>query len=228
MIAQGCQPLVLMLAIRPAGDVERMDTLGGLLEGNAARYLLLAGSNGVDTATDQRLRLLRCLPRLPQGHRPDRATRKIAPLVVQSISQLPVAPTCRINIQRQAIAIGIATRCRQTLDALCRKLSHHRSHQRRKAWRDNVDQYEAADRRILQSPTATSIPNEAVWGRARQGRWRKRWDSNPRRAFTLAGFQDRFLKPLGHSSASGAIAALAPTAQPQSWQAAASCAINAA
>jgi hypothetical protein len=31
-------------------------------------------------------------------------------------------------------------------------------------------------------------------------RWRKRWDSNPRRACTLAGFQDQFLKPLGHSS----------------------------
>ena len=30
--------------------------------------------------------------------------------------------------------------------------------------------------------------------------WRKRWDSNPRTACTVAGFQDRFLKPLGHSS----------------------------
>ena len=31
-------------------------------------------------------------------------------------------------------------------------------------------------------------------------RWRKRWDSNPRYGFPHAGFQDRFLKPLGHSS----------------------------
>ena len=30
--------------------------------------------------------------------------------------------------------------------------------------------------------------------------WRKRWDSNPRYGFPHAGFQDRFLKPLGHSS----------------------------
>ncbi len=31
--------------------------------------------------------------------------------------------------------------------------------------------------------------------------WRTGWDSNPRRACTLAGFQDRCLKPLGHLSA---------------------------
>jgi hypothetical protein len=30
--------------------------------------------------------------------------------------------------------------------------------------------------------------------------WRMGWDSNPRRACTLAGFQDRCLKPLGHPS----------------------------
>ncbi len=30
--------------------------------------------------------------------------------------------------------------------------------------------------------------------------WRKRWDSNPRTARTVAGFQDQCLKPLGHSS----------------------------
>ncbi len=34
-------------------------------------------------------------------------------------------------------------------------------------------------------------------------RWRRGWDSNPRRAFTLAGFQDRCLKPLGHPSSDG-------------------------
>jgi hypothetical protein len=32
--------------------------------------------------------------------------------------------------------------------------------------------------------------------------WRMGWDSNPRRACTLAGFQDRCLKPLGHPSES--------------------------
>src|SRR5690606_4974358 len=30
--------------------------------------------------------------------------------------------------------------------------------------------------------------------------WRKRWDSNPRRAQTLAGFLDRCLQPLGQAS----------------------------
>ena len=31
--------------------------------------------------------------------------------------------------------------------------------------------------------------------------WRRGWDSNPRNACTLAGFQDRCLQPLGHPSA---------------------------
>ena len=30
--------------------------------------------------------------------------------------------------------------------------------------------------------------------------WRRGWDSNPRDALTPAGFQDRFLQPLGHLS----------------------------
>ena len=30
--------------------------------------------------------------------------------------------------------------------------------------------------------------------------WRMGWDSNPRNAYTLGGFQDRCLKPLGHPS----------------------------
>jgi site-specific DNA recombinase len=33
-------------------------------------------------------------------------------------------------------------------------------------------------------------------------KWRMGWDSNPRRACTLAGFQDRCLKPVGHPSES--------------------------
>lgn len=30
--------------------------------------------------------------------------------------------------------------------------------------------------------------------------WRMGWDSNPRDAYTSAGFQDRCLQPLGHPS----------------------------
>jgi hypothetical protein len=30
--------------------------------------------------------------------------------------------------------------------------------------------------------------------------WRKRWDSNPRDAYTSSGFQDQRHRPLGHSS----------------------------
>ncbi|CVI16864.1 hypothetical protein AGR1A_Cc30301 [Agrobacterium fabacearum CFBP 5771] len=33
--------------------------------------------------------------------------------------------------------------------------------------------------------------------------WQMGWDSNPRYALTHAGFQDRFLKPLGHPSIGG-------------------------
>lgn len=44
------------------------------------------------------------------------------------------------------------------------------------------------------SATEMKIANHFRW------LWRKRWDSNPRYGFPHAGFQDRFLKPLGHSS----------------------------
>ena len=40
--------------------------------------------------------------------------------------------------------------------------------------------------------------------------WRRGWDSNPRRACALAGFQDRCLKPLGHPSSAHQIYAQAP------------------
>ena len=33
--------------------------------------------------------------------------------------------------------------------------------------------------------------------------WRRRWDSNPRYRCRYGGFQDRCLKPLGHSSLEG-------------------------
>ena len=40
--------------------------------------------------------------------------------------------------------------------------------------------------------------------RAAAGRgWRRDWDSNPGNAFTLNGFQDRRLQPLGHPSPAG-------------------------
>lgn len=35
-------------------------------------------------------------------------------------------------------------------------------------------------------------------------KWRMGWDSNPRNAFTFGGFQDRYLKPLGHPSGASA------------------------
>jgi rubrerythrin len=35
--------------------------------------------------------------------------------------------------------------------------------------------------------------------------WRRRWDSNPRYAFTHAGFQDRCIRPLCHSSGFGGL-----------------------
>ncbi len=38
--------------------------------------------------------------------------------------------------------------------------------------------------------------------------WRRRWDSNPRYAFTHAGFQDRCIRPLCHSS--GSVSCLRP------------------
>ena len=34
----------------------------------------------------------------------------------------------------------------------------------------------------------------------RKNGWRKRWDSNPRTAKTVAGFQDRCIQPLCHTS----------------------------
>ena len=39
-------------------------------------------------------------------------------------------------------------------------------------------------------------------------KWRKGWDSNPRYHFWHAGFQDQFLKPLGHPSVTEVIIAV--------------------
>jgi site-specific DNA recombinase len=51
--------------------------------------------------------------------------------------------------------------------------------------------------RLLQTLVAgnggNGVPNQGL-------KWRRRWDSNPRYGFPHAGFQDRCLKPLGHSS----------------------------
>ena len=60
----------------------------------------------------------------------------------------------------------------------------------------------------------TSPPPSTVVDSAEMGNWHCRWefrwswrrgrDSNSRRAFTLAGFQDRCIQPLCHPSATGA------------------------
>ena len=51
--------------------------------------------------------------------------------------------------------------------------------------------------RLLQTLVANggvnSVPTQGL-------KWRMGWDSNPRRAHTLAGFQDRSLQPLDHPS----------------------------
>ena len=49
----------------------------------------------------------------------------------------------------------------------------------------------------------------SLWVYVNQGencRWRRRWDSNPRRALTLVGFQDRCIQPLCHSSDAASLA----------------------
>jgi site-specific DNA recombinase len=56
--------------------------------------------------------------------------------------------------------------------------------------------------RLLQALTGKSSVNSVPT----QGlKWRMGWDSNPRRACTLGGFQDRCLKPLGHPSCLGVV-----------------------
>ena len=45
-------------------------------------------------------------------------------------------------------------------------------------------------------------PLEPLEYRSVINRWRREWDLNPRTSFKVAGFQDQFLKPLGHPSAS--------------------------
>ncbi len=47
------------------------------------------------------------------------------------------------------------------------------------------------------------IPAQIGVGYRDGGRWRRRWDSNPRYALTHAGFQDRCNRPLCHSSGRG-------------------------
>ncbi len=45
---------------------------------------------------------------------------------------------------------------------------------------------------------ANAVPTQGL-------KWRMGWDSNPRNAFTFGGFQDRYLKPLGHPSGAGCL-----------------------
>ena len=52
----------------------------------------------------------------------------------------------------------------------------------------------------LSLKTRTRIPSRAVSCAFERGlRWRRRWDSNPRKPFNFAGFQVRCLQPLDHS-----------------------------
>ena len=46
---------------------------------------------------------------------------------------------------------------------------------------------------LVANGSANAVPTQVL-------KWRRRWDSNPRQASTCVGFQDRCLKPLGHSS----------------------------
>ncbi len=48
--------------------------------------------------------------------------------------------------------------------------------------------------------TSSGVKSATPGVRSSVPSWRKGWDSNPRRACTLGGFQDRCLKPLGHPS----------------------------
>ncbi len=47
---------------------------------------------------------------------------------------------------------------------------------------------------LMANGGANAVPTQGL-------KWRRGWDSNPRRTRALAGFQDRCLKPLGHPSA---------------------------
>jgi hypothetical protein len=61
----------------------------------------------------------------------------------------------------------------------------------------------AASRPTTQAPAPSPSDLAAVNARLKRENatgWRKRWDSNPRTGCPVAGFQDQFLKPLGHSS----------------------------
>jgi site-specific DNA recombinase len=58
----------------------------------------------------------------------------------------------------------------------------------------------------LQTKQSFSLRRRGVEAKlAGVGRWRRRWDSNPRYAFTHAGFQDRCIRPLCHSSGPGGL-----------------------
>jgi hypothetical protein len=59
---------------------------------------------------------------------------------------------------------------------------------------------------LLQKLTKAAGPDGAVPGCVPD--WRRRWDSNPRGAFTSNGFQDRRNRPLCHSSGPSVVVAL--------------------
>ena len=60
---------------------------------------------------------------------------------------------------------------------------------------------------LLRTLAGGLVRQSAAIGVPRGGpKWRRGWDSNPRRACALAGFQDRCIQPLCHLSASAALA----------------------
>src|SRR3954468_5408206 len=64
--------------------------------------------------------------------------------------------------------------------------------QRSRSWETEVNKQIHSARQLIDI-----INNSEQW---RTMYWRKGWDSNPRYPCRHAGFQDRFLKPLGHPS----------------------------
>jgi hypothetical protein len=72
-----------------------------------------------------------------------------------------------------------------------------------KAMRDRSDEFavpvatSGQHGKICTSGHVTHVNTHSKWA---DSGGRMGWDSNPRRACTLAGFQDRCLKPLGHPS----------------------------
>lgn len=59
----------------------------------------------------------------------------------------------------------------------------------------NAVRSDTTAKKTEKNPVASRSEERFCWGK-----WRKRWDSNPRWGSPHAGFQDQSLKPLGHTS----------------------------